>query len=182
VPAYGSGIGSAPVVTQGTRGSRRDHAARNHHNLQRQDHRGFAGWVVRIWRRGRLVGYGYFSDLQHGGRRRALAKALAYRDDLLRALPPPALAKTTWSRNTTGVVGLSVQNKLGAGGARLRYYVASWVWPPRSRYQVRKTFSAQKYGERRARALAVEARLAGLARAAEAEKRRILAVLSRRRR
>ena len=103
-----------------------------------------------------------------------MAKALAYRDRMLRALPPPVLAKLKHSRNSTGVVGVHVVTRRGRGGALLSYYVGTWVWPPRSRHQRSKYFSVQKYGKRKARALAVEARLEALRRTAEEERRLLL--------
>jgi hypothetical protein len=152
---------------------RRAASARRQHHIQRHERRGFKGWMVYITRARRVVCHRYFADRSFGGRAQALRAAIAHRDRLLRRLPPPVLAKLQHSRNTTGVVGVHRFSRQGRHGL-LWYYVANWVWPPRSRNQVRKTFSARRFGMRGARQKAIDARRAALARTAAEERQRVL--------
>lgn len=124
--------------------------------------------------RGRVATVRRFSDSRWGGRQAARSAALRERDRLLRALPPPVLLKIQGTRNTTGVIGVQLVRRLSRRGRVLRAYVATFVWPPRSRHQHQKTFSVQKYGARRARALAIAERRAALGRTAAYERRRLL--------
>ncbi|PYQ18816.1 MAG: hypothetical protein DMF81_23815 [Acidobacteria bacterium] len=58
--------------------------------------------------------------------------------------------------NTTGVIGVHLAVQRTRRGTRMRYYCATWVdaaGRPRKR-----SFSVAKYGERRARAIAVRIR------------------------
>ncbi len=140
------------------------------HHIQRPESRKFKGWVVQITRGG-VATVRRFSDTRWGGREGALRAALRERDRLLRALPPPVLVKVRGTRNTTGVIGVQLVRRLSRRGRVLRAYVATFIWPPRSRHQHQKTFSVQKHGVRRARELAIAERRAALARTAQYERR-----------
>jgi hypothetical protein len=108
-------------------------------------------WRVQLMRRRRVYTKD-FTDSAHGGRRAALAKALAIRDRLLRSVPVRSAIKSHSSRSKTGIVGVYLVKDRGS---RRRYYCATWSKGGR-RFNLK--FSVSEYGEARARALAVEAR------------------------
>jgi hypothetical protein len=121
----------------------RTHDGRRLHHLYRPGSQHFKGWVVQITRK-RAATVRRFPDTRWGGEEGALRAALRERDRLLRALPPPVLAKIQSARNKTGVIGVQVVRRRTKRGTVLRFYVATFIWPPRSRHQVQKTFSVQK--------------------------------------
>jgi hypothetical protein len=115
-------------------------------------------WVVRIIRgAGKVVLQRYFLD--DGNRRAALARAIACRDRMVAALPPPRRFHSTSSLNTTGVVGVSLIRQRTRKGTQ--YYAATWT-DERGR-QFARCFSIPKYGRRKAFEMAVQARKQALA-------------------
>ncbi len=77
-------------------------------NVSRYEHHRYLGWVVRIRREGRTL-VRYFADLEHGGRSKALAKAIGFRDRSLERLPPLLMVMRRYIHNKTGVVGVRVR-------------------------------------------------------------------------
>jgi len=133
--------------------------ARHHQNISRFDHKRYHAWVVRIQRPGRLV-VRYVADRKHGGRIKALAAAIAFRDSTLEKLPPLVFVMRRYIHNKTGIIGVIVQvNRIRQGV--YRSYVASWPDPSGRRRT--RTFGFTKYGKDRAFELAVKARRQGLA-------------------
>lgn len=134
---------------------------------------GHHAWKVQI-KRANVVWHKYFTDAQHGGKRRALAAAKVWRDELLPRISGPQYE--VWKReqprsnNTSGVGGVWRGVRRSSKGGRV------WEWPYWQAFwrdldgkRRCKTFSVGKYGERKAKALASLARregLAGLAREA----------------
>jgi len=95
----------------------------------------------------------WFGD--RGDPKAAIERAIAWRDKMLKALPPPRHFKLSHTRNTTGVIGVSLSRDHRGRHVRLRY-AASWTdehGRPRKR-----SFSVARYGARQARALAIQAR------------------------
>ncbi len=127
-------------------------------NIVRRDVNYFHGWEVCITRQGQAH-VRYFRD--GGDRNNALARAMRWRDKMLDRLPPLRKIKRHSSLNTTGVIGVFRGINLTRAGNKIPLYGATWLDEKgRSR---RRVFSVRKYGERRARALAIEARREALA-------------------
>jgi len=129
-------------------------------NILRVDHHYFHGWHVCMKRRGQRFER-YFSDRNAGHRGLALAQALAYRNKLLKELPPVTKMKSTYLLNTTGIIGVSTSLQRTRGGRVVRYYRTSWR--DASGQDHRRSFSVLKYGARKAKRLAIEARTKGIA-------------------
>lgn len=127
-------------------------------------HREPEGWSLRV-RRGGHDFSDYFGDAVYGGRERALLAEQHARDELLRRIDPDQrvrrrMARGSWSK--TGVVGVSREPYV-VDGRRYHRYVAYWQDPEKGRPQ-RRRFLVEHYGEERAKALAIDAREAGVAR------------------
>ncbi len=129
---------------------------RRHPYIRRDGDHG--GWVVQLMRRRRFH-RAWFGD--RGDREGSLRRAIAWRDSMLDALPPPRHIKLTSSRNTTGIIGVYLARSREGRTVRLRY-VASWT--DEHARQRSRSFSVAKYGARQARALAREARQEAIAR------------------
>jgi len=130
-------------------------AMRRHRNVGRVDREHFHGWVVVMKRRGRNVGGEHFRDALYGGRMKALRAAIARRDELEAELPPATHLRERDSRSKTGMAGVTVVMRRRRKRV-LRYWLANWVELEGRRVQ--RSFSVSKYGEGRARDLAVGAR------------------------
>src|SRR5262249_32919138 len=115
-------------------------------------------WQVSFTRRGRTSGK-YFADSLWGGRRGALAAALAWRDDRLPRLYPPVRVRRWTPRNRTGEVGVMVERRRIEGRVH-RAYAASWRPPGGG--SPRRLFYVSKYGEDGAFERAVRARRSGV--------------------
>lgn len=127
--------------------------------IKRVDHNYFHGFVVVTKRQGRIWSK-YFSD-KAGGRAASRSRARAYRDRLLRRLPPPTKIKRRYARNTTGVIGVALVHERTRSGNRVWRYRVSW--PLRHGGTGRASFSVPKYGKQEARRRAIAARTEGLA-------------------
>jgi hypothetical protein len=125
---------------------------------------GGTGWNVNI-RRGRKTFRKRFSDSKHGSEDGALTAAKAWRDEMER-LHPRLDRKARLARpskaNSSGVKGVFQQftpRLLADGSTRVSTFwtakTPTWVKPERTR-----SFSIDKYGEREAFRMAVEARQA----------------------
>jgi hypothetical protein len=95
----------------------------------------------------------WFGD--RGDPKAALQRAIAWRDKMIEALPLPRKFKLSHTRNTTGVIGVSLVRDRRGRHVRLRY-AASWVDEHGQRRT--RSFSVARYGAREARALAIQAR------------------------
>ena len=122
-------------------------------NVQRVDHNDFHGWHVCLKRAGKRYET-YVKD--SGDPKAALARALRWRDRVAATLPPPRKFKSRYALNKTGVIGVRLALQRTRKGTPARYYCATWfdaTGRPRKR-----SFSVAKYGEAKARSLAVRAR------------------------
>ena len=125
---------------------------------------GTHAWLVQVQRRNRIA-IRMFSDSLHGGRRKALAAALAYRAAMLKRMHDPRYA--LWRRNrkrrnnTSGIVGVAryANRERSRSGRKIivREYWQAFADDGKGGRRSRK-FSLAKYGEMRARALAIRAR------------------------
>jgi hypothetical protein len=127
-------------------------------NLQRYEHNYFTGWVVSLTRRGERYTR-YFPDKKDS--QAALRRALAWRDALIRKLPPPVKVRMHWPYNKTGVIGVSLLEDRTRGGTLVKRFVATWV--DEHGHDRKRSFSVPKYGHAKARAMAVAARHQGVA-------------------
>jgi hypothetical protein len=128
---------------------------------RRHVYRRAGGWQVAVRRKGKLLRR-QFGDAEHGGREEALGRALAWRDALLRRLAPATLIRKRYVPNTTGVIGVQLaRDRTPAGGTSFRYRAAWYEIDGRLRMV---SFSLDKYGEKRAKALAAKVRREAVAR------------------
>ncbi|MBI1905393.1 MAG: AP2 domain-containing protein [Rhodocyclales bacterium] len=124
------------------------------------------GWIVRIGRQGILFQRDFWAST-HCGMEAAFRAASAYRDEVDRDYPRLSSAErctTLRANNTSGIPGVSRQMVEG------RPY---WVAEVGVRgYKKARRFSIRKYGDERARNLAIEARRALLAHVQTLQERR----------
>ena len=126
---------------------------------------GQKGWQVRINRRGEKF-HPYFSDSKFGGARKALAEATEVRDRIERENPPHtrrSRAEVLMRSNKSGVAGVNLRfqvRRLAKG--RRTYVFVEAAWSSRPGVVHRHRFSVDKYGRKKAWALAIAARKAGL--------------------
>ena len=114
-------------------------------------------------------------DKACGGRAPARRAAVAWRNRMLLALPPPLRVSRQDVRNTTEVVGVHL-DICRDKQRRIRYsYRASW--PSASGKTVRRGFAVKKYGEEQALVLAARARRAGLIELAAAKQSALVSKL-----
>jgi hypothetical protein len=138
---------------------------------ERHVYRAAMGWQV-VVRRSRVVAaFRYFADSLHGGRRLARERALEWRDQVLRRLRPASLIRKRFRRNTTGVIGVQLARDVSRNGRPAHRFRASW-YENDGRFRM-VGFSIAKYGERKAKRLAVHARREAIARIL-AERKRLL--------
>ena len=136
------------------------------HYISRMDYRATHGYWVRIFNFGDGNGMTFqklFCDLSHGGKRKALRKAKAWRDKKMEFLPDKPIRiihEKISPRNTAGVIGVQLDRKVFKNGDEYFTYVASW-YPEKDNKQ-RKYFPIDKYGEAEAFRLACEARAQGI--------------------
>jgi len=127
-------------------------------NVYRYEHNGFRGWVVTVKRSGKRH-VKSFADGREGPAA-SFRRAVAYRDWLVDRLPAFNKLKRSYVRNTTGEIGVAhCVERTRAGTLFVRYAA---TWPKASRGTLKRSFSATKYGHRRARRLAVQARRRGV--------------------
>ena len=122
------------------------------------------GFFVRMQRNG-IIHSAFFTDLKYGGKMAALAAAQKfYRKATVIFGPPPMLDRRLWAE----IVGR--RGRSGIRGVRRiinrrtkpwrKYWVAAWS--PEPGVVKRKGFSIRRFGEARARQLAIRARRAGV--------------------
>ena len=147
---------SLPSSSEGKRGEQ---------HIARYENRGGKTlyWEVSVERRGKNYNK-CFSDSTWGGSAAALEAAKVWRDGILRAYPVVTKVEAVTrvsSNNTSGVAGVCLKRKLIKGKI-----VEAWtaLSPKRAgQAQRSKTFRIEKYGEKQAFALAVQAREAFVA-------------------
>jgi len=117
------------------------------------------GWFVRAYRKGTTHSK-FFSDRKFGGKNKALALAVAARDELRARLGPPSTGKHRLLRsnrnNKTGAVGVCRVTRTLPNGAKRHYFLASWR--PEPNVAKAKPFSIDRLGERGAFEAAVRFR------------------------
>jgi hypothetical protein len=112
-------------------------------------------WRCRIYSRN-------FSDQRHGGKRKALQAAVAYRDIIIATHAPLtraehcAIRKKNNRSGVSGVTRLEIMDRRCKNPVRTGYWLAKWPFDGGRFKQC--LFSIQKYGERGAYFLAVRAR------------------------
>ncbi|MDX2214898.1 MAG: AP2/ERF family transcription factor [Oculatellaceae cyanobacterium bins.114] len=111
------------------------------------------GYYVRLMWRGKQYAK-FFSDKKYGGKQKALKAAEQYFDELDEQMPLDSQVGRMSVRNTSGIVGVS-RTKSASRGHRYEYWQARW-----GSGDNRKSakFSIHKYGEEKAKQLAIEAR------------------------
>lgn len=125
-------------------------------------------WRVSLRRRGKAY-VRNFADLKCGGKRKALAMAKKYRDELLERHQPltrKEFADILRGHNRTGITGVYRYVKtyyLKDGTERETWYWEAH-WPTVRGGSEKASFSVKVYGERGAKARAVQARQEGLKR------------------
>ena len=120
------------------------------------------GFFVRLQRRG-ISHNAFFADQSHGGKRRALRAAQQYFRILEKKYRP--MTRKHWAellrrKGKSGIIGVRRVVVRRPGRSRRAYWQANWCPRP---YQIRRrSFSVRKFGERKARALAIKARRIGV--------------------
>ena len=120
------------------------------------------GFFVRLQRRG-ITHNAFFADQSFGGKRRALRAAQKYFRVLEKKYQP--MTRKRWAellrrKGKSGIIGVHRVIVRRRGQRRRIYWQANWSpWP----YVVRRrAFSVRKFGERKARALAILTRRIGV--------------------
>lgn len=121
-------------------------------------------WHVTIRSRNQAVTR-HFSDSVHGGKRKALKAAIAFRDEILAKVRTPSYA--AWLRrkrrnNTSGIVGVARYVNVSQTHRQSEYPYWQAFWRDNNGKRHTRTYSVLKYGERKARQLAIEARQTAL--------------------
>ncbi|HKG21745.1 MAG TPA: AP2 domain-containing protein, partial [Blastocatellia bacterium] len=117
------------------------------------------GYYVRLSRRGKMESK-FFADKSNGGKRAALRAARQYEAELAeRAALGGKKREAKSVRNTSGKVGVS-RSTSRSGDRVYEYWQASWNDSKGERRSAK--FSVNKYGEEKARRMAVKARREGL--------------------
>jgi hypothetical protein len=120
------------------------------------------GWNFRLRVAGRIESK-FFSDRSYGGKENALAVARMYRNARLEQLGPKDIMRRVGrknSRNSSGIVGVSRTTIITTNGKKYACWSAQWPLA-RGKHFIRR-FSILKFGEEKARQLAIQARREGL--------------------
>jgi len=120
------------------------------------------GWFIRLTRKGKRYS-AFCSDKKCGGRSKALAKAKAIYAKMVKDHPP--MSRKEFSQiirrsNKTGIVGVTKLIKI-VRGKKYVFWMATWS--PKPGQVAKQAFSIDKYGPTKAKKLAIQARIAGLA-------------------
>ena len=122
------------------------------------------GFFVRVSSQGKTYS-AFFSDKKFGGKRRALAVSKKYYLKLKKLLGLPRdVSRRSWAENVgrcgkSGILGVRRVIIRRPGGVS-KYWVAAWS-PELGVYR-KKNFSIRKFGEEKAKQLAIRARRAGV--------------------
>lgn len=133
-----------PLATSGHKGvSRIDHPAKQMH-----------GWYVRVPFRGQIHSK-FFSDSKHGGKEKALKKAVQWRNKIEREIGKPRTDRpvvTASPRNNTGVIGVQrmVQIRQNKHAPPKEYPIYVVSWQPEPGVLKREIVPINKYGEEKA--------------------------------
>ena len=120
------------------------------------EEQGTYGFMMRISRSGDHINE-FFSDKNHGGKRKALTAARARYQILKDSLPPPKTTKgIKTARNQSGIVGVHLAVCESIYGEKYSSYCASWKTKDGKRNKL--SFSFKKYGKQKAWELACLAR------------------------
>lgn len=120
------------------------------------------GWFIRLTCKGKRYS-AFCADKQHGGKAKGLAKARLIYAKLAKEHPKMTrkeFAQVVRRPNKTGIPGVTRLTKLVQGR---KYDFWQATWSPEPGVVAKKAFSVDKYGVAKAKALAVRARKAGLA-------------------
>ena len=122
------------------------------------------GFFLRAARHGKIYS-AFFTDKRYGGRAQALAAAVEHRMKLLKILGLPAQKSRRWWAETVGRRGRSgivgVQRVIDRQSKPRRKYWRA-TWSPELGVVQKKQFSIRKYGDEKAKQLAIHARRAGV--------------------
>lgn len=119
------------------------------------------GWFVRVTRKGKTYS-SFFTDKKHGGKNKALAAAKIGLEKLREKYPPMSrkeFARVQRRKTKSGIVGVTRLTKK-VKGKDYEFWQATWS--PRTGVIEKKVFSITKYGEDKAKRLAVKARKEGI--------------------
>lgn len=128
------------------------------------------GWWVRFRRDDKPFNH-FFNDRKYGGKEKALASAMLFRDAVKtqylndhRTARVISGGKIPTQRSISGVLGVSRSSYTGKKGEK-EYLVENWqaTWPTGSGKSANRGFSVKKYGEEGAFRLALKAREEGIA-------------------
>jgi len=119
------------------------------------------GFYVRLTRNGKRFAK-FFSDLKYGGKAKALVSAKKHYAQLCKNNPPmsrKAFAQIERRASKTGIVGVSKIIKV-VKGRPYKFWQATWSPTPGT---VRKqAYSIKKYGDAKAKTLAIKSRKKGV--------------------
>lgn len=120
------------------------------------------GFFVRLQRKG-IVHSAFFADLSYGGKRRAFRAAQKHFRRLEKKYRP--MTRKRWAemlrrKGKSGIIGVQRAVIRRPGQRRRVYWQANWS--PRPYLIKRRVFSVRKFGERKARALAILTRRIGV--------------------
>jgi len=119
------------------------------------------GFYVRLTRNGKRFAK-FFSDIGYGSKEKALSSARRHYAELEKKNPPmsrKAFAQIERRASKTGIVGVSKITKIVKGRA---YKFWQATWSPVAGAVRKQAFSIKKYGEAKAKTLAIKARKKGL--------------------
>lgn len=119
------------------------------------------GWFVRVTRKGKTYS-SFFTDKKHGGKGKALAAARIGLEKLREKYPPMSrkeFARVQRRKTKSGIVGVTRLTKKVKGKD---YDFWQATWSPRTGVIEKKVYSITKYGEDKAKKLAVKARKQGI--------------------
>ena len=119
------------------------------------------GWFVRVTRKGKTYS-AFFTDKKHGGKGKALAAAKVGLEKLRAKYPPMSrkeFARVQRRKTKSGIVGVTRLTKK-VKGKNYEFWQATWS--PRTGVIEKKVYSITKYGEDKAKRLAVKARKEGI--------------------
>jgi len=127
---------------------------------QREKHN--HGFFVRLQRTG-IIHSAFFADKSYGGKRRAFRAAQKHFRSLEKKYRP--MTRKCWAemlrrKGKSGIIGVRRMVLRQRGQRRRVYWQANWS--PQPYVARRRTFSVRKFGERKARALAILARRIGV--------------------
>jgi hypothetical protein len=119
------------------------------------------GWFVRVTRHGKTYSM-FFADKRYGGKTSALKEAQSGYQQMVKKFPPMSrrdFSQIERRKSKSGIVGVTRLTKAVRGR---NYHFWQATWSPKPGVIQKKAFSIGKYGEAKARKLAVLTRKQGL--------------------